>query len=290
MADPTPLAGTPASGAPAPAAAPAAHVEVVESYPAERVEVVDDSGLPAESGTAAPKGTLPPDVHPAVAAERTRAQRYRSIAAQVYEFNDQGEVVGYNPKFLEQIAAGAGAAARPGGGAEPIDPGAAYQAQVGKWAEALGFAPEQIHGIIQLAEAIADQRVNEATGGLYESTSETLKQQLISSGDVPPEAAPFVAKWMDQAFKVNPRAAMSTAGRETVLRQAVGEYALRRIRGARAANPATRRTPAAPSMLRPGPGTGNQINADPNEQLIRRKLGLPAGYTELTPVGEEVVR
>jgi len=286
MADPFP-GGTPPQGAPAAPATPA----VVETpapveYPSERVVVTDDSALPGEPGSpeATPAGTLPPDVHPAVTAERQRAQRYRGIASQVYEFNEQGAVIGYNPAFLEKIA-GAGVAARPG--TAEITPEAAYQASVQKWAENLGFAPEQVDGIIRLAEAIADQRVNEATGGLYESSNESLKAQLISSGDVPPQAAPFVAKWMDQAFKVNPRAAMSREGRETVLRQALGEYALRSIRARRSG---TRSPAPAPSMLRPAPGPGGQATPSADEQLVRRKLGLAPGFTASTPVGEELIR
>ena len=230
-------------------------------------------------GSEKPEGTLEPEVHAAVKAERQRAQQYRSTLEQLVTFDDQGQITGLRPEVVEHVKGQLQAAPA----APTTDPEAAYQSRIREWSTKLGFLPEQVEGVVTLAQAIAEQIVDERTGPMQDSSIETVKANLIASDAVPKEAASFVAKWVDTARKINPRALLTTQGRETVLRQAVGEYYLRKARGVT--------TPAGgggltPSMLRPGAGPPSGATPTLEEQDIRRKMGLPVSYTDQTPKQE----
>jgi len=226
-----------------------------------------------------PEGTLEPEVHAAVKAERTRAQQYRQTLEQLVTFDDQGQITGLRPEVVEHVAG----QLRAEPAAPATDPEVAYQSRIRDWSAKLGFLPEQVEGVVTLAQAIAEQIVDERTGPMQDSSIDTIKANLIASDAVPKEAASFVAKWVDTARKINPRALLTSQGRETVLRQAVGEYYLRRARGVT--------TPAGgggltPSMLRPGAGPASGATPTLEEQEIRRKMGLSVSYTDQTPKQE----
>ncbi|MDR7534553.1 MAG: hypothetical protein QN162_14625 [Armatimonadota bacterium] len=217
----------------------------------------------------AQQGTLPPEVHPAVKAERERAKRYRQMVEAVFVLDDQGNPVDYNPNFVARLQEQLGAGAREASAADPM---AAYRSQLEEWARANGFLPEQVEAIASLAEAIASRQAQEIAAPILEASIEQLKAALIQSEVVPREAAPFVARWIDRARQINPRALLTRQGRETVLRQALGEYYLQTQQARKA--PGTGAPPAPPAMLRPTPGPSRSAPAA-EEAQIRAKLGLP---------------
>ncbi len=215
-------------------------------------------------------GPLPEDVHPAVKAERERAKRYRQMLERVFTLDEQGRPVGYNPEFLAHLESSLAQ--------QPVaaDPYSSYRQKLSEWATARGFLPEQVEAIVELAEAIADRRANEITAPILEASIEQLRVGLIQSGVVPKEAAPYVAKWIDTARRINPRALLTRQGRETVIRQALGDWYLRQARsgGAKA---------APPPQLKPSPGPSRPTPSS-EEAQIRAKLGLPVD--RYGPTGE----
>jgi len=235
----------------------------------------------AQPGDGKPKGQpLSPEVHAAVTEERARSARYRGALEQLVVMDEQGEIVGLRPEVVEHVRTQIAAAPA----APTSDPEVAYRARIGEWATKLGFLPEQVEGVVTLAEAIARNIVSQETEPMVSANIESMKAGLIASDVVPKEAATFVAKWVDRARTMNARALLTPQGRETVLRQAIGEYYIQKARGGGRA-PAGVPTPA---MLRPSPGAqpGAQPTAD--EAAIRAKLGLTPAYTANTP-REEVL-
>lgn len=283
MPDVTLPAGAPAPQAPAPVAAAPAPTPSPDL--SGRIEVIDnDTTLPSEPGDqpeSAAAGTLPEDVHPAVREERERARKYREFAEQAFVFDAQGNVKGIREDFARQVSTALG-------GARPADaePSPRYQKLIDSFADRMGLLPNQVEAFVELAEAIAVSRVEESQGPFYSTSADVIKQQLIASGDVPAKAAPYVAKWIDESFKLNPKAAMTPAGRETILRQAIGEYVLRESRSRRG-NVRPAAGAPAPVMLGPKPGNPGVRTPDIDEQRLRSRLGLPPTYTENTPLNEE---
>jgi len=246
-------------------------------------EVIAAEGVTPET-TPEAAGTLPEAVHPAVTAERERAQYYRNLASEAFIFDAQGQVVGIRAEFAqqvrEQMGEGPSATEARAGDAE-----ARMERVVQSFAQQHGLLPEQVRGIIQLVGSIVQSQSAELNAPLYESVLDQMKASMIGSGEVPKEAAPFIERWVAEAYRVNPRAALTATGRETILRQAVGEYALTLLRRRRAAGGGRPASPAAgtPPMLRPTPGgVGAPVMGD-EERALRRKMGLPETFTANTP-------
>lgn len=146
--------------------------------------------------------------------------------------------------------------------------------------------PEQVRGLIGLFEGMFRARFEEMASPLFETSIEGMKQSLIASGEVPAAAAPFIDKWVQEARRANPRATLTQKGRETILRQALGEYALSllraRNRGRRPASPAAN----SPTLLRPTPAGGAGQVPVGEEATLRAKMGLnPTGYGAVGPKG-----
>lgn len=238
---------------------------------------------PGEEQPAATPETLPPDVHPAVREAREKTRYYRDLAGEAFIFDANGNVVGIRGEFAEQVRQQFAADQPPA--AAPDDVAARMDRVANAFAAQHGLLPDQVKGIIQLVGSIVQSQASELNAPLYESVFDQMKASMIASGEVPPQAAPFVERWVGEAYRTNPRAALTAAGRETILRQAVGEYALSLLRRRRAAGGAQLASPAAgaPPMLRPTPGQpGGPVLSDA-ERNLRQKMGLPATYTAMTP-------
>lgn len=250
--------------------------------PEGSVSIAPPVGPPPEAG-APPEPTVPgalsPEALAAVQEERQRAQKYRDIASQAYVFDDQGQLVGIRQEFADQVIAQYGQPAEP---ARP-DAEARLEKVVEAFASQYGMLPDQVRGIIQLVNSMVQEQTREVTAPLYESNLDQMKTNLIASGVIPQAASPYIDRWIGEALRANPRAAATQTGRETILRQAVGEYALGLLRR-RAATSATPANPAniSPTLLRPTPG-GVAPVVSLDEQAVRQKLGLPAAYTANTP-------
>lgn len=268
MPDPTPAGGQPEGSVPV--------APPTDSQPG--------AGVPLESEVK-PAGALSPEALAAVQEERQRAQKYRDIASQAYVFDDQGQLVGIRQDFAEQVISQYGDTRQPADTARP-DAEARLERVVEAFASQYGMLPDQVRGIIQLVNSMVQEQTREVTAPLYESNLDQMKTNLIASGVIPQAASPYIDRWIGEALRANPRAAATQTGRETILRQAVGEYALGLLRR-RAATSATPANPAniSPTLLRPTPGGGVPV-VSLDEQAVRQKLGLPAAYTANTPMEE----
>lgn len=239
---------------------------------------------PGEQGKPAgrPAGTLPEDVHPAVAEERERAKQYRAMVEEVYVLDNQGNPIGVRPDLIERVREELGSAQGPQPGYQP-DPEAQVESMLDDFARESGLLPEQVRLIFRIASAVAEQKNAEASEPLLRSSVDSVKANILASGEVPSEAVPYVSKWIDEAYKINPRALLSPRGRETALRQALGDYLLTQIRRRRSGQPRVSNAPAgAPRMLRPRPGAAGAAPSS-DEQSIRTKMGLTPTYTDNTP-------
>lgn len=264
MDDPTTVATPGVQGEGSPTARPAA-------------QPADGGVQPGAEGR--PEGALPEDVHPAVREERERAQRYRAALEEVYVLDANGQPVGIRREFADHVQS----QLQPAGGPEPdAARNARVDAAVTQFADKYGLLPEQVRGFVELARQIAADEFASGSQPLYEQSIEGMKAALIASGEVPREAAPHIDRWVAEAVKANPRAALTPAGRETILRQALGEYALLAIRRRRAVRPASSAA-NTPTLLRPTPGGVRGPAPTPEEAVLRKRMGLPEHFTEHTP-------
>lgn len=252
-------------------------VEPSAAPPAAGADIppAQDAATGAKVDAGKPGGPLPQDVHPAVLEERERAKKYRDIASQAFEFDDAGNVTGIRPELVDQV--------RQYLPQQPQQPAEDTQVQLDRrlqeYADRVGLLPEQVKGILGLVNAVVQQQVADAQRPLLQSSAEQVKAALATSGEIPKNAVPYVTRWVDEAFAANPTAALTREGRDTILRQALGEYVLTYLRQRRQAPGATG---AAPPMLRPAAGPAT-TGPSPEEQELRVKMGLPATYTKHTP-------
>lgn len=233
----------------------------------------------SEQGAGKPEGTLPADVHPAVREAREKAGRYRDLAAEAFIFDGEGNAVGIREDFAqrvsEQYRSGGTPAAQP-------DSDARLERVVTEFANQYGLLPEQVRGILKLVDHVAQQRAREYGAPIVETTLDQMKASMIASGEAPREAAPYIEKWFNEARRANPQATLSIAGRETIMRQAIGEYAMALMR--RRAAGQSSAAPGSPNMLRPTPGGAMGAIPTTEEQQLRHNLGLPVDkYGETGP-------
>lgn len=259
-------------------AAPASDAGVVGAKPAATVAKPGETGKPAGK----PEGALPAEVHPAVLEERQRAQKYLEMVSEVYVLDDQGQPIGVRPELVEKVRA---EIAQRVPAAPAVDQQQEKERAIAQYAAETGLLPEQIRFIFDAATAVAEARINEANEPLVRSSVDSVKAGILASGEVPADAVPFVTRWIDEAYKINPRALLTQKGRETALRQALGDFLLSRIRERRkgVAAPRVANAPAgAPMLQRPRPGSSTGTPSS-DEQNVRAKLGLKPAYTENTP-------
>lgn len=276
MGDAFAVAADPASVATA-APAPAEAETDLTPIP-DRIEVLsEDPGIAPAGAPAAesekPDGALDPQALKAVQAERARAQRYRQIAEQFVQFDEQGNVAGFREPEVAPRPAPVSAA--PAGVSDEQ-----YRARLEQVADSLGLLPEQVEGVYQIVSAVVEQSIAEANAPLYRSNAERVKAQIIESPDIPAEAAPFVEKWVNEAIKVDPKTLTSPEAMEIVKNQAVGEYYRRRAVAERGGNAGVQRTRMNPPTLlgnRPGAARSGPT---PDEIAVRRRFGLPDNYVE----------
>lgn len=248
--------------------------------PGQLTPSATEAAAPAATGR--PEGTVPDDAHPALREERERYRTLRTLAEQAYVFDQQGNVLGLREDFLRENAA----RLSPQAGSPAAAPAEAAEARtarlIDEYATQYGLLPEQVKGFIGLARQIAAEEAATANRPLFDTAVSQMKAALVSSGEVPAAAAPYVEKWLGEAVRANPRAALTPEGRETIVKQALGDYVLTYLRSRRRGGAPA---PAAntPQMLRPTPGATTGAVAAGEEALIRAKLGLSAQYGEAGP-------